>query len=177
MITTLRTYSQHTLIGILGEGVPAVIHTVSSTVNRIALNVLAQVIVSIPLFYLHHNWFAFGFVVGFACDRYVREIVDKVNLVYSAKRNSLEKVIFFGGGGFLAILTMPTSMIIATLYHSALWGAHLYQTNLAYHQKHKQKADAKEVAKTDRPKVADNAPRQRSHSVTGQVSDPKWARG
>ena len=83
-----------------------------------------------PLFYLHHNLFALGFVIGFIFDKETSSIMEKVNIVYHARRNFLEQTLFFGGGGFLSILAMPTSMIILTLYNSAKWGNLLYQSSL-----------------------------------------------
>lgn len=130
MIDTIRAYSQHTLFGIIAEGVPALLDSLNALIYRVALNTIIQVAISIPLFYLHHNLFALGFVVGFIFDRQVRKLVDKVNTVYNAQRTLLERVLFFGGGGFLAILTMPTSMVIATLYYSSQWGNLLYQNSL-----------------------------------------------
>ncbi len=56
--------------------------------------------------------------------------MEKVNIVYAAHRTRLEGLLLFGGGGILAVLTMPTSTIIATLYYSAQWGAQLYQSSL-----------------------------------------------
>lgn len=153
MIETLRIYSQHTLFGILAEGIPALVNTLTAVVHRIATSIIVQVVISIPLFYLHHNLFALGFVVGFVFDKQIREVVEKVNLVYSAKRTLLEQLAFFGGGGFLAILTMPTSMVIATLYYSAQWGALLYQSNLA-HQRKSQPPVEPDQQKID-PKIDD----------------------
>lgn len=134
MIEAFRAYTHHSLIGMVAEGIPTLINTVISLINRIALSILVQVMISIPLFYLHHNLFALGFVAGFIFDKQVREVVEKVNVVYNAHRTLLERVLFFGGGGFLAILTMPTSMIIATFYYSSQWGALLSQRSYARYQ-------------------------------------------
>lgn len=137
MIDAIRSYSQHTLLGIIIEGAPALLDSLNAVINRVALSIIVQVVISIPLFYLHHNLFALGFIVGFVFDKQVRMVVDKVNTVYNAQRTLLERVLFFGGGGFLAILTMPTSMVMATLYYSSQWGALLYQNSLnRYAQTH-----------------------------------------
>ena len=96
MIDTIRLYTAHTLLGIIAEGVPALVHKLSSLVHRIAINILVPVVIT---FYLHHNLFAFGFVAGFIFDKQVRELVEKVNVVYNAQRTVLEQVAFFGGGG------------------------------------------------------------------------------
>jgi hypothetical protein len=130
MIETIRTYSNHSLFGIIAEGIPALLSALDALVYHVARIILVQVLISIPLFYLHHNLFALGFVVGFIFEKQVREVVEKVNIVYIAHRTLLERVLLFGGGGFLVILTMPTSMVIATLYYSAQWGALLYQNSL-----------------------------------------------
>jgi hypothetical protein len=150
MIQAIHSYSQHTVLGIVAEGMPALWSSLSAAVNRVALSILVQVIISLPLFYLHHNLFALGFVAGFIFDQQVRNtmvqidpqhtnghlygIAQKVNVVYSAQRSALENVLLFGGGGLLAILAMPTSMVIATLYYSSQWGALLYQSSLARHR-------------------------------------------
>jgi hypothetical protein len=83
------------------------------------------------LFFLHHNLFAVGFAIGFICDKQVRELVEKVNAVYNVQRSSLEKLAFYGAGGFIAVYTMPTSIVVATLYYSAQCGTWLYQSSLA----------------------------------------------
>lgn len=127
MIDSIHFYSQHTLLGLVADGIPAIKSTLDALVNKVALAVITQVVITVPLFYLHHNLFALGFVVGFIFDKQVREIVQKVNVVYNAQQTLLDKVLFYGGGVFLAILTMPTSMIAATLYYSSQWGALLYQ--------------------------------------------------
>ena len=131
MIEAIRSYSNHSLFGIVAEGIPALLSALNVLVNHIAHTILIQVAISFGLFYLHHNLFALGFVIGFIFEKQVREVVEKVNVVYAAHRTLLERVLFFGGGGFLVILTMPTSMVIATLYYSSQWGALLYQSSLA----------------------------------------------
>ena len=133
MIDTLRSYHQHTLIGVFAEGVSYLAKTsldtkIKNVVNA-ALDIIAQVIIPGGLFYLHHNLFALGFVVGFIFDKEVRILVEKVNTVFMAKRTWVERVIFFGGGGYLVLWTMPTSLITSTLYLSAQWGAELYRTS------------------------------------------------
>lgn len=130
MIDAMRTYSQHTLLSTVVEGVPAFIDSLTSLVNRVASNIIVQIVITAPLLYLHPNLFALGFVVGFVFDKQVRLIVEKVNVVYAAKRPLFERVLLFGGGSFLALLTMPTSMIAATLYYSSQWGASLYQNSV-----------------------------------------------
>ncbi len=126
MIEAIRYYGSHTILDTITEAVSAVISTivnaVDATINRIAV----QIIMTTPLFYLHHNLFTLGFVIGFVFDRQVREVVEKVNVVYNAQRSFIERVLFIGGGSVLALLTMPTSIVIATLYYSAQWGALLY---------------------------------------------------
>jgi hypothetical protein len=131
MIEAMRNYTNHTVIGIIVEGIPALKNSLNALVQRIALDILAQVVITVPLFYLQPNLFALGFIIGFIFDKKIREIVDKVNIVFIANRSLLEQVLLFGGGGLLAILTMPSSLIVATLYYSAQWGTLLYQNSLA----------------------------------------------
>lgn len=131
MIEAIRSYSNHTVFGIVAEGVPALLHSINEVVNRIAIEILRDIVATILLFYLHHNLFALGFVCGFIFDEQVSAVIKKVNIVYNVQRTLLEKVLFFGGGGLLAILTMPTSMVTATFYYSAKWGERLYRNSLA----------------------------------------------
>ena len=135
MMNITYLYPQHTLLGVVVEGIPAFLSPLNALVNQAALNIIFQIAISASLFYLDHNLFALGFVVGFIFDKQVRTIVEKVTVVYNAHRTLLERVLFFGGGGFLAILTMPTSMVAATLYYSSQWGALLYQSSLARYSK------------------------------------------
>lgn len=147
MINVIYNYANHTIIGTIIEGIPALFVSIQTRINRIAMDVLIQITISIPLFYLHHNLFALGFVIGFIFDKQIREIVNKVDIVYKAHQTLLERVLFFGGGGFLAILSMPTSIVIATLYYSAQWGASLYQSCLARHLQNAPIGNAKEEEK------------------------------
>lgn len=142
MIENIRLYSQHTLIGIVVEGLPALVD--SARAHKVAMLTFG---ITLALLYLHHNLFALGFVVGFVCDDKVKEVVDKVNAAYSAKRSLLEQFVFFGGGSFLALYTMPTSLVIATLYYSAQWGASLCR----YHKK----ANATPVPHSNEPQHAE----------------------
>lgn len=102
----------------------------TTIVNEIALEVFFQLAISVPLFYLHHNFFALGFVVGFIFDQKVIEIVKKVEIVINAQQTFKERTLFYIGGGFLALLSMPTSLIIATLYYSSQCGSSLYHNSL-----------------------------------------------
>jgi hypothetical protein len=129
MIDTIRSYNHHTLFGLIAEGIPDLLDSLNALVNQVALGIIVQVLISLPLFYLHHNLFALGCTIGFIFDKQVCALVEKVNVVYSAQRTLLEKTLFFGIGGFFAILTMPTSMVIATIYYSTQWGALLYQNS------------------------------------------------
>lgn len=127
MIPAISFDTNHTLFGIITEGIPALLNSLKALTNHVALSTIA---ISVPLFYLHNNLFAFGFAFGFVRDEQIQEIVEKVNIVFNAHRTLLERSLLFGGGGLLAILTMPTSMIMATLYYSAQWGAVLYESSI-----------------------------------------------
>jgi hypothetical protein len=130
MIEAIRYCSNHTLLGVIAEGIPALLK-LTALINQVALGIILQVVISIPLFYLYNNLFALGFAIGFVFDKQVSAVVEKVNVVYNAHRTLLERTLVFGGGGFLALLTMQTSMVIATLYYSAQWGALFYQNSLS----------------------------------------------
>jgi hypothetical protein len=149
-----HTFSNHTLFVAIAEGVPALLSSIHARINYVALNVFIQVIISLPLLYLHHNLFALGFVIGFIFDdqiqraisenekiravvnnEKIRTIVEKVNIVYKAQNTFLRQFLVFGVGGLLALYTMQTSMPIATLYYSSQWGALLYQDSLAHYRK------------------------------------------
>lgn len=123
-------YTDHTIIGILIDGTANLIESRSYVINRVSLTIFSQVLISIPLFLIHHNLFVLGFVVGFVFDGLVREVAEKVNVVYNAQRTYLEKFLFYGGGIFLTLLTMPTSLIVATFYYSSQWGCKLYKNSL-----------------------------------------------
>ncbi len=161
MINAVYNYANHTIIGTIIEGIPALFVSIQVRIYRIAKDILIQIAISVPLFYLHHNLFALGFVIGFIFDKQISEIVEKVNIVYKAHQTLLERVLFFGGGGFLAILTMPTSIVIATLYYSAQWGALLYQSCLARHLQNAPIGNAKEEEE-DVEKGVVNPPQQKA---------------
>lgn len=126
----IQQYTDHTIIGILIDGTANLINSRTAVINRVSLTIFCQVLISLPLFLLHHNLFVLGFVVGFVFDGQVREIAEKVNVVFNAQRTYLEKFLFYAGGTFLALLTMPTSLILATFYYSSQWGCKLYKVNL-----------------------------------------------
>lgn len=130
----LHQYYNHTVLGLIEEGMPSLLQSVKSLTNGVALNILAQVGISSMLFYLHHNLFTLGFIAGFVYDNQFKEVEKKVNEVYMKQQTSLQQVLFFGGGAFIAILTMPASIAIASLYDSARWGALLSESRLSNNQ-------------------------------------------
>lgn len=126
MIEAIRSYGNHSLLGVIAGGIPKLITSRCLMITRVALIIFRQ----IALFYLHPNLFTLGFVIGLIFDKKVLALVKKVNIIYDSHKTFLEKTLFFGGGGFLALLTLPTSIVIATLYYSAHWGALFYQKSL-----------------------------------------------
>ncbi|CUI16898.1 conserved putative membrane protein [Candidatus Protochlamydia naegleriophila] len=132
MIEAIRYYGNHTILDNLTEVVSAVVSTFRNALDQriysFVVEIIFQIIVS-SLFYFNRNLFSLGFVIGFIFDRQVREIVEKVNIVYNAQRSFVENALFFGGGVLLAFFTIPNSIAIATLYHSAQWGAFLYTSS------------------------------------------------
>lgn len=127
MLQKIQPYIEHTVLGIACEGTKAVLNGLEYLVNSKALEIISKVVISIPLLVLHHNLFAFGLAAGFVYSSKTREIVDKVNTVLKAQRTTFEQFTFYGIGGFFALLTMPTSMILATLYYSSQWGAFIFE--------------------------------------------------
>lgn len=125
MIDALRTFTRHSLLGIVTDGASSLVNGLSFLVNRIALGVL--IALSAVLFYLHYNVFAVGFVIGFIWNPQIRELADKVDGLYQvcAQRNIFERGCIYFAVGLAALLTMPTSIVTATLYYSAQWGARL----------------------------------------------------
>lgn len=167
MIENMRSYTDHTILGIITEGFPALARSVKELlINRIALSIL----ISIPFVYLHPNLFAIGFVFGFIFNQKVAEVIAKVNLVYSAYTSLLERVLLLGGGTLLTILTLPTSLVVFTFYFSAQSGALLYQHSLDRHRA------AEELMKKNKaalipptPKIENGAAPQTENSAVPQV--------
>lgn len=141
MINAIRTYTNHTVIGIIVEGVPSLVSSIKAVVHKVALSTLINVVISIPLFYLQHNLFVMGFIVGFVFDKQVRQLVEKVNTVFQTQRSYLENTVIFVGGSFVALLALPTSMVVATLFYSSQWGAALYHNSFARNNKEEAKHD------------------------------------
>lgn len=127
-------YSSHILPAVVfysSHIVPNLIGLKDLIIQVVARNII-QILIAAPLFYLHHNIFALGFVIGFIFDQQVQKVVEKVNVVYDAqfRKPLLPRAVFFGAGIFFTLLMMPTSIITATLYHGAQWGANLYLSSL-----------------------------------------------
>lgn len=129
MLQNIQLYINQTL-NVVSEGKTSVLQGIDHLVNSRALEIISKVAISTPLLVLHHNLFAFGLAAGFVYSEKTLEIVNKVNTVFKAQRTSFEQFSFYGLGGFLALLTMPTSMILATLYYSSQWGAFIYEESL-----------------------------------------------
>lgn len=125
----ISSQNQNRLFNKIGHCLDPLLKGVRAVVNRVALGIFLELFISFSLLYLHHNLFALGFIIGFVFDEQVRYVVDKVNVVFNAKRTLVQKFRFFGVGTFFALYTMPTSLIIATLYNSSQMGAWLYQSN------------------------------------------------
>jgi hypothetical protein len=130
MIESIQYYTNHFIVEPV-ESVSATILTpLIDLTNRIALDTILQIAITAPLFYLHYNLFALGFTLGFVLNEQTKGIVDKVNVVYNAQRSVIEKLLLVGIGTPLILITMPTSIVIATLYYSAQWGSILYEDSL-----------------------------------------------
>lgn len=143
MIDAIRSYSNHSLIGIIAEGIPTILKLRFAMITRVALNILFHS----ALFYYHPNLFPLGFICGVFFDKKVANIVKKVNIIYNAHKTFLEQVLLFGGGGFLFLLTMPFSRIITTLYYSSQLGALIYKKCLNGVSPLSDPTDEKEVEK------------------------------
>ena len=102
--------------------------SLSELVHSLALNRFAHIVIALPFFYLQHNLFVLGFVVGFVASDNIDKIAEKVRIVwdYHYSQGLLHGIAFFGSGLFLSLLTLHTSIIITTLYCSAQLGAQLY---------------------------------------------------
>lgn len=132
----LSSYSQDTLFGVVTEGIPALSEFLKASVNKIALDVIAQVGISLTLFYLDHNVFILGLFVGFVFNEKVRETVEKVDIVYKAHRTFFDKFLLFGIGGlFFVGFHMPHTLIATTLYISSQWGALFFKNCNDYYRR------------------------------------------
>jgi hypothetical protein len=116
------TYCHQTL-SIIAQDVPLLFHSATTMISRIAL----QVIISYPLLRLQNNLFGLGFAIGFIFNEKVREVVERINVIYSVCRPAAEERILVFCGGFFALYFMSNSISIATLYYSARWGVFFRQ--------------------------------------------------
>lgn len=98
-----------------------------ASISQVVLYLL-DTLVSVSLFYLQHNLFILGFAVGFIFDQKAYSVIKKVSLIFNAKRTQRESILFFAGGALGAVLTMPTSLCLATLYRSAELGVKIYRS-------------------------------------------------
>lgn len=138
MLEALRSHSNHTIIGIFREGIPAIKRCLKTLVHKIAVSIIVQIAVSAALAWFQPGLFLIGFAIGFALSKQMQALAERVNLVFATKRSLLEKVFLFGGGAFVAAIAFPISFMITTLYFSAQWGALLYQNSLDRYFKQKQ---------------------------------------
>ena len=47
MIEAIRSYSHHTLFGVVGSEIPELLSSINALVNRIALSIIVQIVISI----------------------------------------------------------------------------------------------------------------------------------
>lgn len=128
MIQALGLYNRHhTFWNLITESIA----TLQVLVSEVALNILRQIVISAPFLYAHPNLFVLGFGIGFVFDKQIRHVVNKVNIIFEAHRTLFERLLLFVGGGVFALYTMPASLMTATLYYSAKWGALFYKTSEA----------------------------------------------
>lgn len=99
-------------------------------------DLVGRLAISVFLFLLNANLCAIGFAVGFCLANQVKVITQEVNNVYNSMINIKQKLAFIVSGGTLCFLTMPISLITATLYYSAGWGADLNERGREYFRKH-----------------------------------------
>ncbi len=134
MIESVQYYTNKVIIEPVEEVSATIITTLTDLTNRIALDAILQFVLQVaitaPLLYLHYNLFALGFTLGFVFSDHVQKIVDRVNVIYNANRPDYQKFLLVAVGTPLILLTNPISIVIATLYYSAQWGAFLYEDSL-----------------------------------------------
>ncbi|KIC72345.1 hypothetical protein [Candidatus Protochlamydia amoebophila] len=126
MLDRIQYYTNHTLVGSTIEAAEILTDITTKIAHRVALDVIIQSISVACLLYLHPNLFLMGGTIGIVLERHVREIVEKVNIIYSAQKSFIEQIAFWSIGTFVAVYTLPTSIVIATLYYSAKCGTYLY---------------------------------------------------
>ncbi|MCE2983239.1 MAG: hypothetical protein LW832_06700 [Parachlamydia sp.] len=134
MTESIQYYSERLIVEPTEHVVATVLSTLSVITNSVAVEIIVQAGITFPLFCLHHNLFALGFTAGFIFADTMKEIVEKVNVVYNAKRSLLENICLVGISTPLLIITMPTTIVVATLYYSARWGSFLYHDSLRRQQ-------------------------------------------
>lgn len=136
--------ASHPIIEDVSQRVSSFVSSTEALTNNVAVPIFLQILISLPLVYLHHNLFTLGFAFGFVCDKLTREVQQKVDTVYKAERTPFQKVLFFGGGTILSIYLMPNVLIIATIYYSAISGSYLYRSCLKDNQEGNAQSSAKE---------------------------------
>lgn len=137
--------ASHPIIGDVTQRVSSFVNSTEAITNNVALPIFLQILISLPLVYLHHNLFTIGFAFGFVCDKFTREVKLKVDTVYNAERTLFQKVLFFGGGTIISIYLMPNVLIIATIYYSAISGSYLYRSCAKDNQEASSQSPARQV--------------------------------
>lgn len=124
MIDSLKNYSLQCK-DFFVKSVSPQLPSLSDIADKIVL--VAMIALSAVLFYLHHNLFACGFVIGFIRSEDILELVRKVDGVFKfcASKSYITQGCIYFVSGFIALWAMPVSIVTATLYYSAQWGARL----------------------------------------------------
>lgn len=130
MIETVQ-HSHHNLLSIVSEGVPSLI----ASINQVVLGIMLQIGASSVIFCLCPNLSVFGFVIGLIFDQQVGKVVQKVEKIYQSHHTFFERFLFCVSSLLLVKYALPASLITATLYNSARWGALLYQKSAATQSK------------------------------------------
>lgn len=130
-----ESYS-HTLVGMVFDAYPVVVKAAHQAHQTITKERVAHVAISILLYEIHTNVWLTGLCLGFVFHKYTKIIANDVATAIESFQSPVEKLLLFGVGGFFTLHSQPGSILVASLYYSARWGALFRQNCQDRHEKH-----------------------------------------
>ena len=117
---------RHNLLGNVIEGTSSIIHSIRA-ISKLGLEILvkaAHTIITYVTFRYCTPVFMAGLCIGLVFDDWIlKEVVNKVQLIFHAHRTFLETILFVGAVGLGAIYTMPITINCIAFYQSSKFSA------------------------------------------------------
>ena len=119
MVSAIRPYFNHTLIGIAAETAEWVWSERDNIISYHALQIIGKPAIYAGLLYIHPNYFVIGIATGLVFQKKIIETADNINTIWKAQQTYFEKRSFLAIGLIIIVWNVPAVGSLASLFLSS----------------------------------------------------------